>query len=128
MIEPSLPATPLTSLATPPACRRRSPGRPTWGHRARHDLRLHPERPAHLAAQAFGATAARDSCRASSTRAFLVLHLGLGICAEPDDGDAADQLRQTLLQLLAIVVRLGALDLGADLLHDLWMIAQGKAV
>src|SRR5205085_1196056 len=48
---------------------------------------------------------------------LLLLHLRLGGRADLDDGDAADQLGQTLLQLLAIVIRGGVLDLNADLLH-----------
>src|SRR5699024_11656579 len=32
-----------------------------------------------------------------------------------DDGHAAGQLREALLELLAVVVRVGVLDLGADL-------------
>ena len=47
---------------------------------------------------------------------LLLLHLGLGGRADLDDGDAADQLREPLLQLLAIVVGGRLLDLGADLL------------
>ena len=47
---------------------------------------------------------------------LLLLHLHLGGCADIDHGHAADQLGQPLLQLLAIVVRGGILDLGADLL------------
>ena len=47
---------------------------------------------------------------------LLLLHLGLGGRADLDDGDAADQLREPLLQLLAVVVGGGLLDLRADLL------------
>ena len=47
---------------------------------------------------------------------LLLLHLGLGGRTDLDDGDAADQLGQPLLQLLAVVVRGGVLDLRADLL------------
>ena len=47
---------------------------------------------------------------------LLLLHLGLGGRADLDDRDAADQLGQPLLQLLAVVVRGGVLDLRADLL------------
>ena len=47
---------------------------------------------------------------------LLFLHLGLGGRTDLDDGDAADQLRQPLLQLLAVVVRGGLLDLRPDLL------------
>ena len=48
---------------------------------------------------------------------LLFLHLGLGSCTDLDDGDAADQLGEALLELLAIVVGGGLLDLGANLLH-----------
>ena len=47
---------------------------------------------------------------------LLLLHLDLGGGADADHGHAADQLRQPLLQLLAVVVGGGLLDLGADLL------------
>jgi hypothetical protein len=48
---------------------------------------------------------------------LLLFHLGLGVRPDLDDGHAADQLGQPLLQLLAVVVGLGVLDLSADLLH-----------
>src|SRR5262249_33092600 len=48
---------------------------------------------------------------------LLLLHLGLGGRTDLDDGDAADELRQPLLQLLAVVVRRGVLDLRPDLFH-----------
>src|SRR5438105_1641227 len=48
---------------------------------------------------------------------LLLLHLRLGGRADVDDGDAADQLGETLLELLPVVVGGGLLDLGADLLH-----------
>src|SRR5437764_404948 len=47
---------------------------------------------------------------------LLLLHLRLGGRADVDDGDAADELGETLLQLLAVVVGGGVRDLGADLL------------
>src|SRR3954471_12698020 len=47
---------------------------------------------------------------------LLLLHLGLGRRTDLDHRDAADQLGQPLLQLLAVVVRGGVLDLRADLL------------
>ena len=46
---------------------------------------------------------------------LALLHLGLGVGADPDLGDAAGQARQPLLQLLAVVVRGGGVDLAADL-------------
>ena len=42
---------------------------------------------------------------------FLFLHLGFGCRAHLDDGDAANELGEPLLQLLAIVVGRGVLDL-----------------
>ena len=46
---------------------------------------------------------------------LLFLHLGLGRGADVDDGDAAGELGQAFLQLFAVVVRGGFLDLTADL-------------
>src|SRR5690606_7715552 len=57
---------------------------------------------------------------------LLLLHLDLGGGTDADDGHAADQLREALLQLLAVVVRGGLLDLRADLRHaalDLLLLA-----
>src|SRR6202000_38778 len=48
-------------------------------------------------------------------------------CTDFDDGHAADQLRQTLLQLLAIVVRGGLVDLRANLLHAALDLAVSSA-
>ena len=45
-----------------------------------------------------------------------LLHLGLGGSADLDDGDAAGQLREALLELLAVEVGVGVLDLGLQLL------------
>ncbi len=42
---------------------------------------------------------------------LLLLHLGLGGRADLDHGDAADELREALLELLAVVVAGGVLDL-----------------
>src|SRR6266498_3884329 len=47
---------------------------------------------------------------------LLLLHLGLGGSADLDHGDAARQLREPLLELLAIEVGVGVLDLGLELL------------
>ena len=47
---------------------------------------------------------------------LLLLHLDLGRRADLDHRDAADQLREPLLQLLAVVVGRRVLDLRADLL------------
>ena len=46
---------------------------------------------------------------------LLLLELDLGGRADLDDGHAAGQLGQALLELLAVVVRGGLLDLGLDL-------------
>src|SRR5262249_941620 len=46
---------------------------------------------------------------------LLLLELDLGGRADLEHGDAAAQLGQTLLQLLPVVVRIGVLDLGLDL-------------
>src|SRR3954454_7357526 len=45
-----------------------------------------------------------------------LLHLGLGGCADLDHGDTAGQLREALLELLAVEVGVGVLDLGLQLL------------
>src|SRR5690606_7709708 len=54
---------------------------------------------------------------------LALLELDLGGGTGLDDGHAAGQLREALLELLAVVVRVGVLDLGADLGH-----AAGDAV
>ena len=46
---------------------------------------------------------------------LLLLELHLGGGADLEDGDAARQLGQALLQLLPVVVGVGVLDLGLDL-------------
>src|SRR4029079_1383436 len=46
---------------------------------------------------------------------LLLLHLGLGRSADLDHRDAADELREALLELLTVVVGRGVLDLRADL-------------
>src|SRR5690606_32654686 len=48
---------------------------------------------------------------------LLLLHLGLGGGADVDDGHAAGELGETLLELLLVVVGGGFLDLTTDLLH-----------
>ena len=48
---------------------------------------------------------------------LALLEFDLRGCADLDDGDAAGQLGQTLLQLLAVVVAVGVVDLGPDLVH-----------
>src|SRR6185369_8515349 len=48
---------------------------------------------------------------------LLLFHFGLGRGSDFDHSHAADQLRQPLLQLLAVVVAGGLVDLAADFLH-----------
>jgi hypothetical protein len=52
---------------------------------------------------------------------LLLLHLGLGGGADLDHGHAAGQLGQALLQLLAVVVGGGLLDLARICSHAPWM-------
>jgi hypothetical protein len=54
---------------------------------------------------------------------LLLLHLDLGGGADLDDGHAAGELGQALLELLAVVVAGGVLDLDADLLDAASMSA-----
>ena len=61
-------------------------------------------------------TAARVALQGVLDAVLLLLQLGLGRGADLDDGHAAGQLGQALLQLLAVVVGGRGLDLGADLL------------
>ncbi len=60
-------------------------------------------------------TAARVAFNASSTRSFFSLHLDLGGTADLDHGDAAGELGEPLLQLLAVIVGGRVLDLLLDL-------------
>src|SRR5207245_1692539 len=60
-------------------------------------------------------------CRASGLECvldamLLLLHLRLGRRADLDDRDAAGQLREALLELLAVEVGIGVLDLRLQLL------------
>jgi hypothetical protein len=48
---------------------------------------------------------------------LLLLELGFGGRANLNDGDAADELGKTLLELLLVVIGSGVFDLLADLLH-----------
>ena len=48
---------------------------------------------------------------------LLFLHLSLGGCTDVDDGDAAGELGEALLELLAVVIAGGLFDLTADLIH-----------
>src|SRR5262249_13013619 len=63
-----------------------------------------------------------DSCARRVHRvlnaSFLLLHLGLGSGTDLDHRNSADELRQALLELLAIVVAGGLLDLSTDFLHS----------
>ena len=60
-----------------------------------------------------------DGCPSSRHRVLdavlLLLELHLGGGADLDDGDTAGQLGEPLLQLLAVPVAVGVLDLGLDL-------------
>ena len=60
----------------------------------------------------------RGACRLESVldAMLLLLHLGLGRSADLDDCDAAGQLGEPLLELLAVEVGVGVLDLGLQLL------------
>src|SRR5690606_14903398 len=60
---------------------------------------------------------------------LLLLPLGLGGGTDLDDGDAAHELGQALLELLAVVVAGGVLDLAADLgLTTLDLLLAARAV
>ena len=60
-------------------------------------------------------SAARVACSASSTRCFFSF-ISVSVAApDLDDGDAAGELGQALLELLAVEVRVGVLDFGFDL-------------
>src|SRR5258705_3289997 len=93
-------------------------------HRPDPGVRLELERLDHLDARQEGHAAAGhdalfDRCAGRVERVLdarlLLLHLGLGRRADVDLGDAAGQLRETLLELLLVVVGLRRLDLGLDL-------------
>src|SRR3954467_3370544 len=62
----------------------------------------------------FDSRASRMECVLDA--GLLLLHLDFGRSANLDHGDATDELRQALLELLAVVVRRGLFDLLADLL------------
>ena len=62
------------------------------------------------------ATAALVALIASSSASFFALHLGLGRRPDADDGHAARQLGQPLLELLAVVVAGRLVDFAPDLL------------
>ena len=59
-------------------------------------------------------TAARVACDGVLDAVLLLLELRLGGRADLDDGDAAGQLGQALLELLPVVVGVGLLDLPLD--------------
>jgi hypothetical protein len=48
---------------------------------------------------------------------FLFLHLGFGGSTDVDDGDAAGELGEALLELLTVVIAGGFVDLVLDLGH-----------
>jgi hypothetical protein len=58
---------------------------------------------------------------------LLFLELGLGGCANTDDGNAAGQLGQTLLQLLTIIVAGAGLRLGTDLIDATFDVVGGRS-
>ena len=58
---------------------------------------------------------------------LLLLELDLGGGADLDHGDAAGQLGQALLELLPVVVRVGVLDLGLDLVDPALDVGLGAA-
>ena len=55
---------------------------------------------------------------------FLFLHFGFGRGADLDHGNAADELRQAFLELLAVVVAGGLVDLAANFLHAAFDLAR----
>ena len=61
-------------------------------------------------------TAARVARKGVLVAVLLLLELGLGGGADLDDGDAAGELGEALLELLLVVVAVGLLDLALDLL------------
>src|SRR5690606_2787040 len=82
------------------------------------------QRGQHLGGLQQGHAAARDDAFVGSgsgcvqgvvDAVLLLLDLDLGRAADAQDGDAAGQLGQALLQLLTVVVRGGVLDLTLDL-------------
>src|ERR1039457_4679418 len=62
-------------------------------------------------------TAARVACMASSTRALVSFISVSGSGSHLDHRHATDQLRQPLLQFLAVVVAGGLVDLSANLFY-----------
>ncbi len=60
-------------------------------------------------------TAARVACRASSMRCLISLSSDLGSSADLDDGNAAGELGQALLELLTVEVGGGVLHLALNL-------------
>jgi hypothetical protein len=58
---------------------------------------------------------ARGSLKGVFDAGFLFLHLGFGAGTYVDDSDAAGEFGQAFLELLAVVIRGGLLDLAANL-------------
>ena len=83
-----------------------------------------------------GSAAARDDAFFNSSAGgvqgvfhavLLFLHLNFSSGTDTDDGHATDQLGQTFLELLTVVIGSGVVDLIADLLHaflDLFLAAE----
>ena len=84
---------------------------------------------AHQGDPAAGHNAFLDRGAGGVQRVFhaglLLLHLHLGGGADLDDGHAAGQLGQALLQLLAVIVRRGVFDLLANLLDAAFDVGLG---
>ena len=57
-------------------------------------------------------------CESVLDAELLLLHLGLGSCADLDDRYAACKLCKALLKLLSVIVGSGVLNLGADLVDS----------
>ena len=57
---------------------------------------------------------------------LLLLELDLGVRADLDDADAAGELGEALLELLAVPVGVGALDLRLDLVDPAGDLARGR--
>jgi len=96
---------------------------PTWRRWPRHLERLREREHLGLGTEQRDATTGHHALLDRSLgglhrvldAVLLLLELHLGGCTDLDDGHAAGQLREALLELLAVVVRVGVVDLGADL-------------
>ncbi len=100
----------LAAMSTPVRWSSLAPLRPSSAFAARRRATPPPGRMP-------SSTAARVALRASSTRSFFSLTSTSRSAADADHRHAASELREALLQLLAIIVRGGLLDLRLDLRH-----------